>query len=84
MGPTTTTAGSPRSEANLPVPGGRWLRRLTGPVAAGVTLVLLWIVMLASLRNKSLTYDELGNVTSGYTYWRFNDYRLDPENGNLP
>jgi hypothetical protein len=60
------------------------LRRLTGPVAAGVTLVLLWIVMLASLRNKSLTYDELGNVTSGYTYWRFNDYRLDPENGNLP
>jgi hypothetical protein len=24
------------------------------------------------------------HLTGGYSYWRFNDYRLQPENGNLP
>src|SRR5262249_15791139 len=24
------------------------------------------------------------HATRGYTYWRFNDYRLNPANGNLP
>lgn len=40
--------------------------------------------MLASLRDKSLTSDEIVHATAGYTYWKFNDYRLNPENGNLP
>jgi hypothetical protein len=39
---------------------------------------------VASVWNKSMTNYESGHVTAGYTYWRFNDYRLDPENGNLP
>jgi hypothetical protein len=61
-----------------------WIRRLTSPWAAAVILAAFWMLMLASLREKSITFDEVGHMTAGYTYWRFNDYRLDPENGNLP
>ncbi len=62
----------------------RWIRRLTSPWAAAAILAAFWMLMLASLREKSITFDEVGHMTAGYTYWRFNDYRLDPENGNLP
>ncbi|HTX66022.1 MAG TPA: glycosyltransferase family 39 protein [Opitutaceae bacterium] len=61
-----------------------WRRRLTGPGAAAAVLAAFWVLMLASLWHKSQTFDELGGATAGYTYWRFNDYRLDPESGNLP
>jgi hypothetical protein len=40
--------------------------------------------MLASLWSKSLTVDEPTHAAAGYAYWTFNDYRLNPENGNLP
>jgi len=59
-------------------------RHLTSPWAAGVVLAGFWILMLASLGPKGPTFDEPGGATAGYAYWRFNDYRLDPENGNLP
>jgi len=49
-----------------------------------VILAVFWAVMLASLWDKSLTIDEVGDVTAGYTYWKYNDYRLRPEHGNLP
>jgi hypothetical protein len=47
-------------------------------------LAAFWVFMLASLWEKSVTHDEIAHVTAGYSYWRFNDYRLQPENGNLP
>jgi hypothetical protein len=62
----------------------KWLGRLTGPAAAALVLAAFWVVLLASLRDKSLAYDEIVHATAGYTYWKFNDYRLNPENGNLP
>ncbi len=49
-----------------------------------VVLAVFWAVMFSSLRHKSLTADELGHAVAGYTYWKFNDYRLNPENGVLP
>jgi hypothetical protein len=84
MGENANDVSSLSSVQDFGTLGKPWLRRLTGPLAAGVMLALFWVVMLASLRNKSLTYDELGSVTAGYTYWQFNDYRISPENGNLP
>ncbi|MEX0819672.1 MAG: glycosyltransferase family 39 protein, partial [Pirellulaceae bacterium] len=39
---------------------------------------------IASIRQKSATYDEVAHVTAGYSYWKQSDYRLHPENGNLP
>jgi len=56
----------------------------TGPIAAFVVLALFWAVMLASLREKSLTFDEVAHAAGGYSYWHFGDYRLQPENGQLP
>jgi hypothetical protein len=31
-----------------------------------------------------ITADEVIHLAGGYSYWRENDYRLQPENGNLP
>jgi 4-amino-4-deoxy-L-arabinose transferase-like glycosyltransferase len=63
---------------------GVWRRRLTGPAAAAVVLAAFWVFLQASLWDKGLTHDEIVHATGGYTYWRFNDYRIQPENGNLP
>jgi len=67
-----------------PPPDPPWWRWLTGRAGAAALLAGFWVLLAASLWHKSQTFDELGGVTAGYTYWRYNDYRLDPENGNLP
>ncbi|MBI2481376.1 MAG: hypothetical protein HYV60_22880 [Planctomycetia bacterium] len=41
-------------------------------------------IAVASVQQKSATYDEIAHITAGYSYWKQNDYRLHPENGNLP
>jgi 4-amino-4-deoxy-L-arabinose transferase-like glycosyltransferase len=53
---------------------------------AAVSLLLAIHVCLSFLGvlNRSVTSDETGHLTAGYAYWKFNDYRLQPENGNLP
>lgn len=51
---------------------------------APLLLLGFWALAVASVRNKSNTFDELAHLTTGCSYWLFNDYRLNPENGNLP
>ena len=51
--------------------------------AAAALLALHFAMAVASKLNESTTSDEIVHVTGGYTYWKFNDYRLQPENGNL-
>jgi hypothetical protein len=80
MDPLPDTAGT---SAPAP-PAPPWRRRLTGPATVALVLAGFWGLMQASLWRKSPTFDELGGPTAGYTYWRCNDYRLDPEAGNLP
>lgn len=60
-------------------------RRLTlkEGLFAGSLLALFYGAILWSLAYKSPTFDEPGHVSAGYSYWARNDYRLDPENGNL-
>jgi hypothetical protein len=70
-------AGDTRNDGR----GGRWI---TGPWTAAVVLALFWAAMVASLRDKSITYDEIAHATAGYAFWRLDDFRLNPENGNLP
>lgn len=36
------------------------------------------------MRDKSTTSDEIAHITGGYTFDRWNDFRLHPENGFLP
>jgi hypothetical protein len=72
------TAGS-GPEAGLCRPGARF-----GLAAAGGILALFWMGMTASLRDKSLTYDEVVYAAAGYSQWQYGDFRLQPENGQLP
>ena len=52
---------------------------------AAIVLILLFGVMAwSAVREKSVTYDELAHLTAGVSYWKYNDYRLHPENGVLP
>lgn len=59
---------------------GRWR---VGVAVAGL-LVLHFALAMASVAGKSLTHDEILHVTAGTAYWRYDDYRLQPENGNFP
>jgi 4-amino-4-deoxy-L-arabinose transferase-like glycosyltransferase len=62
-----------------------WLPRLaSGYPAAVAVLAVHFLVAAASVREKSNTYDEIAHVTAGFSYWTHHDYRLHPENGNLP
>ncbi len=53
-------------------------------VAVGVLLALHFTLAVSSKLHESTTSDELVHLTGGYSYWKFDDYRLQPENGNLP
>ena len=52
-------------------------------LTATIILAVFWFFMLASLRDKSMTFDELGYAVSGYCEWHFQDYHLSPESGQL-
>jgi hypothetical protein len=63
------------------------VRPRTRPVlllAVATLLALHWLLAVGSKRGESVTADELAHLTGGYTYWQFDDYRIQPENGNLP
>jgi hypothetical protein len=49
-----------------------------------IALVLYAVMALVAVSGKSNTFDEPLHITGGYTYWRLNDYRIQPENGNWP
>lgn len=61
----------------------RILPRLTSPWAAAVVLAVFYGFLLAGTGGKSATMDEPGHASAGYVYWKYGDYRVDPENGNL-
>lgn len=54
--------------------------------AALVALALLgyWLMAVSVSPRMGVTADEVVHLTGGYSYWKFNDYRLHPENGTLP
>src|SRR5437667_10403807 len=50
-----------------------------------ILIALLHAAMaVTAVNTKSPTFDEPQHLTAGYSYWVTNDFRLDPENGNLP
>lgn len=55
----------------------------TTALVALLLAAYVWIGWSASL-GKGPAFDESAHLTAGYSYWKFNDYRLQPENGNLP
>ena len=53
---------------------------------AGVIALLALHVGLAlwAAAKETVTSDEIFHVTGGYFYNKYGDYRVQPENGNLP
>jgi hypothetical protein len=60
------------------------LRRLGPFVLAAALLAAYFFLATSAAATKSNTFDEIAHVTAGYAYWTLDDYRLQPENGNLP
>jgi hypothetical protein len=64
--------------------------RSTSPAERSIYLPAILIAVLhaamavTAVNTKSPTFDEPQHLTAGYSYWVTNDFRLDPENGNLP
>ena len=60
-------------------------RRAIWPVLAlTAALALHWWLAVSVSPRMGVTADEVVHLTGGYSYWKFNDYRLHPENGTLP
>src|SRR6185436_15429251 len=53
-------------------------------LAASALLALFWWMATSVSHEHSTTADEIFHVTAGYAYGKLGDYRLQPENGNLP
>lgn len=47
-------------------------------------VAMFWGMAVSVAPRVGVTADEPGHLTAGYSYWRYNDYRLNPENGTLP
>src|SRR3569833_2190114 len=64
-----------------------WLPKNVSPrePAAVVGLLMLFVILAVSASaTKCTTFDEQFHLTGGYSYWTLNDFRIQPENGNLP
>ncbi len=53
-------------------------------ILVGALLVVHGTMALTATRGESMTADEIAHLTAGHVYNTRNDYRLQPENGNLP
>src|SRR5439155_6460140 len=62
----------------------RPLRRCLVVASIILLLALYWLLATSALRDKCNTCDEIIHLAGGCSYWLNNDYRLQPENGNLP
>lgn len=61
------------------------IQRLAKPFAPlAVLLALYYLMAVTGVLHKSMTFDEVAHVTAGYSYNALGDFRLQPENGNLP
>jgi hypothetical protein len=57
---------------------------ISGHFVAIALLLLHAAMAISGVLRKSTTSDEVAHLVAGYSYWIYNDYRLNPENGNLP
>lgn len=60
--------------------------RPTPPWHRPVVVALLaayWVLAVTAAADKSATFDEGVYLAGGYSYWKYHDYRLNPESGHL-
>jgi len=68
-------------ETPAPVPPER---RLIPLMLVALLCAVMCVLAISAMRRESVTVDEPLNLTAGYTFWKFGDYRLDDTNGVLP
>jgi tetratricopeptide (TPR) repeat protein len=51
---------------------------------AAVLLVAHYTLAYTATFGSTTTFDEVLHIVAGVSYWTLDDYRLQPENGNLP
>lgn len=62
-----------------PTPG-----RLRAQLPFLFLIAIAWLLFaIAGMRQQSATYDEVAHLPAGYTYWAFDDYRLNMEHPPL-
>ena len=54
------------------------------PCLAALLAALHAVLAVTATAEKCVTSDEIAHLTAGHAYNTRNDYRLQPENGNLP
>jgi hypothetical protein len=72
-GPTSNASGS-----------GRFSRSSVQSALAAALLTTYVVAAVTSVSQKSITFDELAHLTGGTSSWLASDYRLFPQNGQLP
>ena len=73
-------AASDRAFQSSTIERPRWW-----PLAAAAALLTVYFLLaVTGVAHKSTTFDEVFHLTGGYSYWKFGDFRMQPENGNLP
>ncbi len=73
------TSSEPRGETF----GDQFLQLLRGPLPMVLLLACHISLGMSAVSRKTPTFDEPAHITGGLSYWTRNDYRLQPENGNL-
>lgn len=69
------SVAQPRPRSRPP----RWVVRTT------ILLLAVQATLgLVGVASQGVTNDETAHLAAGYSFWTLNDYRLQPENGNLP
>ena len=64
-------------------PGNRLINFLLGPWPVVALIVCYLALGLTAASRKTVTGDEGTHLLGGYSYWKLNDYRLNPESGNF-
>ncbi len=59
------------------------LSNKTTSIIAGLLLLIMFVLAVSSIRNDSLTMDEVAHLPSGYSYLTQQDMRLNPEHPPL-
>jgi hypothetical protein len=79
IGAFAQAARPPRARRRRPA----MKRARRSSLAAGHPRLYWWMATSVS-DTQCTTGDEIAHLTAGYSYWTTDDYRLQPENGNLP
>ncbi|MCU0653373.1 MAG: glycosyltransferase family 39 protein [Candidatus Pacebacteria bacterium] len=59
------------------------MKKTAANFIAAILILIMAALALASIKDDTLTFDEVAHIGAGYTYWHNRDYRLNPEHPPL-